>query len=147
MFETVSSDILYKFFSFSDQPYFAMMMSKCQQLERIKNWPKKILTSRFERKLSISIVFTRRKGGLNFIQILENKFFQIFSFHQKFVLQQQNELFKSLGLHGKALVTSHVAAKLNGYVGGEIFFGKFFEILHRVLLVQSSASKLRPLCF
>lgn len=40
------------------------------------------------------------------------------SYHQKYLLRQQNDVLSALGLTDKELITSHVAARLNGYVGG-----------------------------
>lgn len=44
--------------------------------------------------------------------------FIIFSYHQKFRLQAHNEFVKSLHLNNELLLTSYVAAKLNGYLAG-----------------------------
>lgn len=41
-----------------------------------------------------------------------------FSYHQKFRLQSHKDFAKTLGLNSKLLQTSHVAAKLNGYLVG-----------------------------
>lgn len=41
-----------------------------------------------------------------------------FSYHQKFRLQGHKEFAKTLGLNSDLLLTSHVAAKLNGYLVG-----------------------------
>lgn len=40
------------------------------------------------------------------------------SYHQKFRLQGHKDFAKTLGLNSKLLQTSHVAAKLNGYLVG-----------------------------
>ncbi|CRL07045.1 CLUMA_CG019985, isoform A [Clunio marinus] len=39
-------------------------------------------------------------------------------YHQKFRLQNHKDLAKTLGLNSRLLLTSHVAARLNGYVAG-----------------------------
>jgi peptide-methionine (S)-S-oxide reductase len=41
-----------------------------------------------------------------------------FSYHQKYRLQGHRDLAKTLGLNSKRLQTSHVAARLNGYLVG-----------------------------
>lgn len=44
----------------------------------------------------------------------------LFSYHQKYRLQQHKDLCKNLGLiSGDNFINSHVAAKLNGYVVGQ----------------------------
>lgn len=40
------------------------------------------------------------------------------SYHQKYRLQAHTNFIKKLGLNGENLLTSHVAAKLNGYMVG-----------------------------
>ena len=40
------------------------------------------------------------------------------SYHQKYLLRQQRDVLSALGLSDEALITSHVAARLNGYCGG-----------------------------
>jgi len=51
-------------------------------------------------------------------KILPNEaFYDAEDYHQKYMLRQQPSLLQSLGLDGKKLVKSHVAARLNGYVG------------------------------
>lgn len=39
-------------------------------------------------------------------------------YHQKYMLQNNPSLVKSLGLKGDLLITSHLACRLNGYLGG-----------------------------
>lgn len=54
------------------------------------------------------------------------------SYHQKFRLQSHKDFAKTLGLNSKLLLTSHVAAKLNGYlvgVGGLTQFEKEVDSL------------------
>lgn len=41
-----------------------------------------------------------------------------FSYHQKYRLQSHKDLVETLGLNSELLQTSHVAAKLNGYLVG-----------------------------
>lgn len=41
-----------------------------------------------------------------------------FSYHQKYLLRQQRDIIKGLGLSDKELISSHTACRLNGYVGG-----------------------------
>lgn len=45
-------------------------------------------------------------------------FYNAENYHQKYMLRQHSNLLKSLGLDEEELITSHVAAKLNGYVAG-----------------------------
>ena len=40
------------------------------------------------------------------------------SYHQKYLLRQQRDVLTALNLSDKELVTSHIAARLNGYCGG-----------------------------
>lgn len=44
--------------------------------------------------------------------------FVLYSYHQKYRLQSHKDLAKSLNLTSELLLTSHVAAKLNGYLVG-----------------------------
>ena len=39
-------------------------------------------------------------------------------YHQKYLLRQQRDILKALNLTDEELVTSHIAARLNGYCGG-----------------------------
>lgn len=51
---------------------------------------------------------------------LLNKYWHLFSYHQKYRLQQHKSLCNNLGLYtGDDLIKSHVAARLNGYVVGQ----------------------------
>ena len=45
-------------------------------------------------------------------------FYDAEDYHQKYILRQHHEIFDSLNLSDKDLITSHVAARLNGYLGG-----------------------------
>ncbi len=40
------------------------------------------------------------------------------SYHQKYLLRQQGDVFDALGLSDKEVIVSHAATRLNGYVGG-----------------------------
>lgn len=40
------------------------------------------------------------------------------SYHQKYLLRQQRDVCDALGLSDKEIITSHIATRLNGYVGG-----------------------------
>jgi peptide-methionine (S)-S-oxide reductase len=46
------------------------------------------------------------------------RFYEAENYHQKYLLRRHPSLVNSLGLNDKQLITSHVAAKLNGFVGG-----------------------------
>lgn len=52
-----------------------------------------------------------------------------FSYHQKYILRQHDEIFDSLNLSNEDLITSDVAARLNGYLGGYSTIGAFEEVL------------------
>ncbi len=41
-----------------------------------------------------------------------------YSYHQKYLLRQQRDVLKALNLTDEELITSHAAARLNGYCGG-----------------------------
>lgn len=45
-------------------------------------------------------------------------FYEAEDYHQKYLLRQQRDVLDALNLTDKELVTSHVAARLNGYCGG-----------------------------
>ena len=45
-------------------------------------------------------------------------FFSLQSYHQKYILQQHRRIFSLLGFNEEDLFRSHVAARLNGYIGG-----------------------------
>lgn len=52
-------------------------------------------------------------------QILEaSTFYEAEIYHQKYLLQKHPALCESLGFEGTKLIQSHVATRLNGYVGG-----------------------------
>jgi len=52
-------------------------------------------------------------------QIIPAKtFYDAENYHQKYLLRNQRGLCQSLGLDDNQLITSYVACKLNGYVGG-----------------------------
>ena len=41
-----------------------------------------------------------------------------FSYHQKYLLRQQSDVYRALGLSDEDLITSSIACRLNGYCGG-----------------------------
>lgn len=45
-------------------------------------------------------------------------FYEAEDYHQKYMLRQHKSLIKSLGLSDKQLIRSHIAARVNGYLGG-----------------------------
>ncbi|XP_033626530.1 peptide methionine sulfoxide reductase-like [Asterias rubens] len=45
-------------------------------------------------------------------------FYNAEDYHQKYMLRQHHGLLKSLALSSKDVITSHVASRLNGYMGG-----------------------------
>lgn len=62
--------------------------------------------------------------------------FQYFSYHQKFRLQAHKDLAKQLGLNSDLLLTSFVAAKLNGYLVGVGGLKQFDKEAHELGLTQ-----------
>ena len=40
------------------------------------------------------------------------------SYHQKYILRQNSQILHELNLSDADLMTSHIAARLNGYLGG-----------------------------
>lgn len=54
-------------------------------------------------------------------------FSHAYSYHQKYYLQNHKDLAKTLGLDEKLLRTSHVAARLNGYLVGVGGVKQFLE--------------------
>lgn len=46
------------------------------------------------------------------------RFYNAEDYHQKYLLRQHRSLLRSLDITDSELITSHVAARLNGYVGG-----------------------------
>ncbi|KAK6630922.1 hypothetical protein RUM43_013416 [Polyplax serrata] len=69
-----------------------------------------------------SIKEQQEKAKMNILTIIEpaKMFYNAEDYHQKYRLQQHTYLMDALGLRGKpeALLKSHVAARLNGYVVG-----------------------------
>ncbi|XP_071959163.1 peptide methionine sulfoxide reductase-like [Antedon mediterranea] len=45
-------------------------------------------------------------------------FYDAEDYHQKYLLRQKRDLLSSLNLTPKEVITTHVAARLNGYAGG-----------------------------
>ncbi|XP_069113298.1 peptide methionine sulfoxide reductase-like [Argopecten irradians] len=45
-------------------------------------------------------------------------FYNAENYHQKYILRQHYQVLDKLNLSDKAIITSHVAARLNGYLGG-----------------------------
>ncbi|XP_067122581.1 peptide methionine sulfoxide reductase [Centruroides vittatus] len=46
------------------------------------------------------------------------KFYEAEDYHQKYILRNYDDIFDTIGLDGKALINSHAAARINGYLGG-----------------------------
>ncbi|OWF39648.1 Peptide methionine sulfoxide reductase [Mizuhopecten yessoensis] len=46
------------------------------------------------------------------------EFYNAEDYHQKYMLRQHKDFLNKLNLSDEDIVTSHVAARLNGYVGG-----------------------------
>lgn len=55
---------------------------------------------------------------LSIASYVVNKPYLVTSYHQKYLLRQHAPLLGSMGLNSKQIITSYVASKLNGYVGG-----------------------------
>ena len=69
-----------------------------------------------------------RKSCVLSDEIQNTLFLTVPSYHQKYMLRQQRPLLKSLGLSDSELIQSHVAARLNGYVGGNGTLEAFNEV-------------------
>lgn len=59
-----------------------------------------------------------------------------FSYHQKYRLQSHKDLIAQLNLSSKMLQTSHVAAKLNGYLVGVGGSAQFMEEASKLGLTE-----------
>eukprot|EP00794_Sanderia_malayensis_P016729 gene16729-18424_t len=46
------------------------------------------------------------------------KFYNAENYHQKYILRQNGKIFKSLNLSDQEVITSPLASKLTGYLGG-----------------------------
>ena len=51
------------------------------------------------------------------------------SYHQKYLLRRNSRIFNSLNLTDPQVITSHVAARLNGYVNGH---GRMADLLNEM---------------
>jgi len=61
----------------------------------------------------------RRYNGTILTNILPaEKFTEAENYHQKYLLRSYPMLFRLFGFNDRELIDSHVAAKLNGYIGG-----------------------------
>lgn len=70
-------------------------------------------------------------------------FFSICSYHQKFRLQAHKDLAKGLGLNSELLLTSFIAAKLNGYLVGVGGLKQFDKESHEFGLTSSQLDYVR----
>jgi peptide-methionine (S)-S-oxide reductase len=67
-----------------------------------------------------------------------------FSYHQKYRLQQHSDLKKLLGLNSvEDLVSSHIAARLNGYVVGRGGVKQFDEEAPKLGINEELAQEIR----
>ncbi|RWS00863.1 peptide methionine sulfoxide reductase-like protein, partial [Dinothrombium tinctorium] len=79
-------------------------------------------------------------------QILKSgPFYEAEDYHQKYHLRQYPAIFKSLNLEGKALINSHVAAKLNAFLGGVVSVQQFEEQHKELGLSEEQISAIRKL--
>lgn len=74
------------------------------------------------------------------------KYYNLFSYHQKYRLQQHKDLCKDLGLITQDdLVKSHVAARLNGYVVGQGGIEQFDAEASKLRLDEAAIKYVRQL--
>lgn len=70
----------------------------------------------------------------------------MFSYHQKYRLQQHKDLCKDLGLiDGNDFINSHVAARLNGYVVGQGGVNQFNAEAQKLGLDENTINYVRQL--
>ncbi|CAH1270337.1 MSRA [Branchiostoma lanceolatum] len=73
------------------------------------------------------------------------RFYDAEDYHQKYLLRQQRVLFNSLELSKKEVLNSHIAARLNGYVGGYGSPNKFEKELPNLGLSVEQANYVNQL--
>ncbi|XP_066289990.1 peptide methionine sulfoxide reductase-like [Branchiostoma lanceolatum] len=73
------------------------------------------------------------------------RFYDAEDYHQKYLLRQQRGLFNSLELSKKEVLNSHIAARLNGYVGGYGSPNKFEKELPNLGLSVEQANYVNQL--
>lgn len=96
----------------------------------------------------LSRLITRRKNIIsNYLlttlsAIYLNKTY-CYSYHQKYRLQGHKDLCRSLGLDSSKLQTSHLAARLNGYLVGVGGRSQFEEEVNKLGLSEKQADYVR----
>lgn len=69
----------------------------------------------------------------------------MYSYHQKYLLRQQRDILQALKLTDKELITSHAAARLNGYCGGNGTLEQLEKELERFGLPPTIQDRVRRL--
>lgn len=75
--------------------------------------------------------------------IINSMYHFIHSYHQKYRLQGHKDLCKSLGLDSAKLQTSHLAARLNGYLVGVGGMNQFEKEVAKLGLSDEQAEYVR----
>ena len=65
----------------------------------------------------------------------------VHSYHQKYLLRGHSILLNSLALTPSDLITSHVASRLNGYMGGHGSLEQFEEVISAAVYMQYAMAK------
>ncbi|XP_072024599.1 peptide methionine sulfoxide reductase-like [Amphiura filiformis] len=70
-------------------------------------------------------------------------FYQAEDYHQKYMLRKHHDLLKSLNLSSKQIITSHMAARLNGYIAGMGMLKNFEAELNNLGLNEEQTQYVR----
>jgi len=71
------------------------------------------------------------------------KFYEAENYHQKYLLRQHPSLVESLNLGDEGLIRSHVASKLNAYLGGYASLASFEQSYQKMGLNEEQADYIR----
>lgn len=72
-------------------------------------------------------------------------FYDAENYHQKYLLRQSPSLLASLDLSNEEIKNSHVAGRLNGYLGGYSTMAKFDAEVQKLDLTEEQADAVRKL--
>ncbi|XP_006812284.1 peptide methionine sulfoxide reductase-like [Saccoglossus kowalevskii] len=72
-----------------------------------------------------------------------DRFYEAEDYHQKYLLRNNRGLFASLNLSAKEILNSHVATRLNGYVGGYGMLEQFNKECDKLGLSSEQAKYIR----
>jgi len=72
-------------------------------------------------------------------------FYDAENYHQKYLLRQTSGLLASMDLNNEEIKSSHVAARLNGYLGGYSTLTKFDAEVKKLGLSEEQADAMRKL--